>query len=175
MLPTAQWVLPAAYTLLTVAQPHLIYDRLDIVLLMFFLLCIECHLRSLENSAANFGKLSRARNRRAELWGMASYLFLGLGISFKIMPVIFVPFLLLADLCAAGSAGDSPGGFWLWRSERWDRFWSTFHRRAGTCFCCFAIIPGAAFIWNRFGEASCCWRQRSGCRARWSLRRPPTT
>ena len=92
MLPRAPWVLPGAYTLLTIAQPHLLYDRLDIGLMMFFLLFIECWLRSLEKSSA------------ANLWAMASYLFLGLGISYKIMPVIFVPFLLLADWWAAGSA-----------------------------------------------------------------------
>ncbi len=48
--PTAEWALPAAYTLLTIAQPHLLYDRLDIGLLMFFLLFIDCWLRSLEPS-----------------------------------------------------------------------------------------------------------------------------
>ena len=95
MLPTAPSALPAIYTLLTAAQPHLIYDRLDIGLLMFFLLFIECHLRSLDDPAAG--------NRWPELWGVAGYLFLGLGISFKLMPLFFVPFLLLADVWAAGS------------------------------------------------------------------------
>jgi hypothetical protein len=96
---TALWVLPTAYTLLTMAQPHLIYDRLDIGLMMFFLLFIFCWL------TADFGERGRAANRWApDLWGGAAYLFLGLGISFKIMPVIFVPFLLLADVWAAGSA-----------------------------------------------------------------------
>ena len=92
MLPEAAWALPAAYTLLTIAQPHLIYDRLDVVLLLLFLLCIVCWLRSLADSPA------------ADRWAAASYLFLGLGISFKIMPVIFVPYLLLADLRAMASA-----------------------------------------------------------------------
>ncbi|HEX4142367.1 MAG TPA: hypothetical protein VHY91_02360 [Pirellulales bacterium] len=91
---TAQWALPAAYTLLTLAQPHLIYERLDVGLLMFFLLCTYCWARS----------VAAANRRAADLWGAASYLFLGLGISFKIMPIVLVPFLLLADAWAAGSA-----------------------------------------------------------------------
>jgi hypothetical protein len=95
---TAEWVLPAAYAVTTIAQPYFIYCALDIGLLMFFLLCIECWLRSLETSRADFGHPSRAANR----WAAAAYLFLGLGISFKIMPVVFVPFLLLADLRAIG-------------------------------------------------------------------------
>ncbi len=99
VLPTRQWVLPAAYTLVTIAQPHLIYDRLDTVLLMFFLLFVYGWLRSLENS------------RAANLWATASYLFLGLGISFKIVPVIFVPFLLLADVWASGSVLRFAGRF----------------------------------------------------------------
>ena len=93
------WALAAFYTLLTVAQPHLIYDRLDIVLLLFFLLSIACWLRSLADSPA------------ANRWATASYLFLGLGISLKIMPLIFVPFLLLADLWAAGGARRFAGRF----------------------------------------------------------------
>jgi hypothetical protein len=94
---TAEWLLPAVYSLVTMAQPFFIY-LLDIALLMFYLLCIECWLRSLEISPADFGAHRRAANR----WAAAAYLFLGLGISFKIMPVVFVPFLVLADLRAIG-------------------------------------------------------------------------
>ncbi|HEX4142369.1 MAG TPA: hypothetical protein VHY91_02370 [Pirellulales bacterium] len=83
--------LAAAYSLLTIAQPHLIYDRLDLGLLMFLLLFVACWLKSLEDSPA------------ANRWAIASYLFLGLGISFKIAPVVFVPYLLLAEVWAAGS------------------------------------------------------------------------
>ncbi|HEX4142368.1 MAG TPA: hypothetical protein VHY91_02365 [Pirellulales bacterium] len=84
--------LPAAYTLLTIAQPHLLYDRLDLGLLMFLLLFVACWLKSLESSPA------------ASRWAIASYLFLGLAISFKITPVVLVPFLLLAEVWAAGGA-----------------------------------------------------------------------
>ncbi|HEY1786062.1 MAG TPA: hypothetical protein VGG30_10955, partial [Pirellulales bacterium] len=81
----AEWLLPAAYTAITISQPHYMYDTFDVGLLMFVLLSIGCWLNSLDNS------------RAAERWGIASYLFLSLGISFKVMPIFFVPFLLLAD------------------------------------------------------------------------------
>jgi hypothetical protein len=97
MLPSAAWAPPAAYTLLAAAQPHLIYDRLDLGLLMFFLLFVVCWLRALEMP-------SGPDRWGSDLWSVAGYLFLGLGISFKIMPVIFVPFLLLADAWAVASA-----------------------------------------------------------------------
>ncbi len=67
------------------AQPHLIYDRLDLGLLLFFLL-LDPLLAQLAGVTA-----------WADGWAAASYLVLGLGISFKIMPVVFAPFLLLAD------------------------------------------------------------------------------
>ncbi len=99
LLPAAPWVLPAAYILVTTGQPHLTFDRLDVVLLMFFLLCIYCWLRSLGDSSG------------ANLWATASYLFLGLGISFKVVPVVFVPFLLLADVWGSGSVLKFAGRF----------------------------------------------------------------
>ena len=82
----AQWGLPAAYTLVTLAQPHLLYERLDIVLTMFLLLWTYCSLRSLRRSAAG------------DLWAVAGYLFLGLGISYKLVPLVCVPFVLLAEI-----------------------------------------------------------------------------
>ena len=90
--PRRWWLLPWVYTLVTVAQPHLLYDRLDLGLLCFFLLFVYCRLKSLEAAAA------------ATAWDLAGYLTLGLGISFKIMPVVFAPFLLLADWRARGGS-----------------------------------------------------------------------
>ncbi len=83
-LPRAAWVPPAAYAALTIAQPHLIFDRLDLGLLALILLALACWLRSLRSVHAN-------------LWGCGAYLALGMGISFKLIPVVMVPFLLLAD------------------------------------------------------------------------------
>ena len=88
-LPRAAWVPPAAYAALTIAQPHLIYDRLDLGLLALILLALACWLRSLRSVHAN-------------LWACGAYLALGLGISFKLIPLVMVPFLLLADFQALG-------------------------------------------------------------------------
>ena len=90
----AQGVLPAAYVALSAAQPNLIYDRLDIVLLLFSLLCAYCWLRSPEASPFT------------DRWACASYLFLGLGISFKIMPALWAPFCY-SPTCVPAKA---PGG-----------------------------------------------------------------
>ncbi len=81
----AQLALPAGYTAITLAQPHLLLDRLDVVLLLLVLGWVYCWLRSLDASSAE------------DRWARVSYLLLGLGVSFKIMPVLFAPFLLLAD------------------------------------------------------------------------------
>ena len=89
----AEWGLPAAYCLASASQPHLIYNRLDLVLLAFFLASIYCWLRSLEADGAT------------DRWAMASYFCLGLGASFKIIPILFAPFLILADLWAVRSRG----------------------------------------------------------------------
>lgn len=87
---TAEWLLPTAYAMITIAQPTFLYDALDIGLLLCLLLSATCWLRSLDSSST------------AGYWAATSYLFLGLGISFKIVPVVFVPFLLMADLRAIG-------------------------------------------------------------------------
>jgi hypothetical protein len=61
------------------------------VLLLFCMLSIYCWLRSLAASPS------------AGRWASASYLFLGLGVSFKIVPMAFAPFMLLGDLRALGN------------------------------------------------------------------------
>ena len=80
------------------AQPTLIYDRLDLGLLMFLLLSSYCWLISASLAESRSLEARAAANR----WAGASYFFLGLGISYKILPIYFVPFLLLADLRAFG-------------------------------------------------------------------------
>ena len=73
------------YTVTTAILCHLLYDRLDTALLLFLMGWAFCWLRSLEVGD------------RAAYWSAAGYTVLGLGIGFKLIPVICVPFLLLAD------------------------------------------------------------------------------
>ncbi len=73
-----------AYTIVTASLGHLLYDRLDLPLLLLLLLWAYCWIRSLGTS----GRLG---------WAAAAYSFMGLSISLKLIPVVAVPFLLLAD------------------------------------------------------------------------------
>lgn len=72
-----------AYLAATTPLAHLLYDRLDIGLLFFILLWLYAWLRS-------DGSFSR-------FWCGVSYVALGLGISFKLIPLLVVPFVLLTD------------------------------------------------------------------------------
>jgi 4-amino-4-deoxy-L-arabinose transferase-like glycosyltransferase len=74
------------YTIITAIFAHLLYDRLDIVLLFLVLLWAYCWLRSLDD------------NGHVLIWTALAYLMLGLSISFKLVPIITVPFLLLAEI-----------------------------------------------------------------------------
>ena len=142
----AAWALPAAYALLTAMQPHLIYDRLDVALLMFFLLQIACWLRSLDPSPS------------ANRWAAASYLFLGLGISFKIMPVVFAPFLLLADLRAAAGLGALAGRVAALLLGTLVPFAVDFASAGWDVFKIFEYHSARAGpIWEACGAASCSW------------------
>ena len=76
------------YTVTTAILGHLLYDRLDMGLLALFLLSVYCWIRSLDASG------------RTIIWTVAAYTLLGLSISYKVIPVICVPFLLLSELHA---------------------------------------------------------------------------
>ncbi len=80
----AGWV-ALAYAATTAFLGHLLYDRLDVGLLMLIVLWAFCWMRSLKES------------RRTVAWTAAAYAFLGLGISYKLIPILAVPFLVLAD------------------------------------------------------------------------------
>jgi len=73
------------YTVTTTILCHLLYDRLDTALLTLILSWAVCWLCSLESP------------NRAKVWSAAGYAILGLSIGFKLIPVICVPFLVLAD------------------------------------------------------------------------------
>ena len=85
----AEWLLPTAYSVMTIAQPQLIFDSLDLALCAFFLAASFCWLRSI------------GPGRAAARWALAAYALLGLGVGLKIFPVFFAPFWLLADWRAA--------------------------------------------------------------------------
>ncbi|HEY2827846.1 MAG TPA: hypothetical protein VGJ04_09625 [Pirellulales bacterium] len=73
------------YTICTAILAHLLYDRLDIALLALMMGWGYCWLRAKENSSPAF------------VWSTAAYAVLGLSISFKLIPIICVPFLVLSD------------------------------------------------------------------------------
>jgi len=75
-----------AYTLPTALLWNLLYDRLDAGLMLFLCAWALCFTRSLDE------------RRSTIAWAAASYLALGAGIAFKVVPIICVPILLLADL-----------------------------------------------------------------------------
>jgi hypothetical protein len=76
------------YVICTSILGYLLYDRLDAALLMLMLAGLYCWMRSL-------GETPRAIH-----WSTLSYAFMGLGVGLKIVPVICLPFLLLADFHA---------------------------------------------------------------------------
>jgi len=76
------------YTITTAILCHVLYDRLDVGLLMLLMLGVYFWTRSLAESG------------RTITWIVAAYGLIGLSISFKIIPVICVPFLLLSEFHA---------------------------------------------------------------------------
>ena len=76
------------YVITTAILGHVLYDRLDVALLMLLMLGVYCWTRSLRES------------RWSIPWAILSYAIIGLGISFKVIPLLCVPFFLLADFHA---------------------------------------------------------------------------
>jgi 4-amino-4-deoxy-L-arabinose transferase-like glycosyltransferase len=73
-----------AYVAATAILAHVLYDRLDAGLLMLIMLWAFCWTRSLEAE-------------RKTLWAAAAYAALGLSISYKLVPIVCIPFLLLSE------------------------------------------------------------------------------
>jgi hypothetical protein len=82
--PLAGWTV-LTYTVITAILGHLLYDRLDVGVTFLLLAWAFCWIKSLDPSA------------RSVAWSTAAYAALGLGISYKIIPVMVVPVLLLGD------------------------------------------------------------------------------
>ena len=96
------------YVGVTTALAHTLYDRLDVGLLMLIMLWAFAWTRTIDKQEIGF------------FWSTIAYFVLGLAISYKLVPVIVVPFLLVADYqtprrrwflslgiaaCAIGAAG----------------------------------------------------------------------
>ena len=84
------------YVLSTTLLAHVLYDRLDAALLMLVLAWAYCWLRV-------------DRSRWPVPWQVLSYLWLGLGISFKLIPILIVPFAVVADARAIRNLRALPG------------------------------------------------------------------
>jgi hypothetical protein len=76
------------YVVLSALLGFLLFDRLDVGLTFFLMLWAYAWMRSMDNT------------KKAVLWIAAAYLSIGLGICYKIVPVVCLPFLLLAELFA---------------------------------------------------------------------------
>ena len=119
----ASWV---AWGYIAVATPlaHVLYDRLDMGLLLLLLIWIYGRIRSFEE-----GPLSG--------WNILSYVALGVSIPYKLIGIVAVPFVVLADL-----RGRSPIRAKLLRG----------FVLAGTCL----LVAAIPFVvqWNSSGSAT---------------------
>jgi hypothetical protein len=90
-------LLPAGlgYIAVTTLLGHVVYDRLDIGVLFFLLAWAYAWLRSDET------------NRWSIAWQIASHVALGMGIAYKLLPIVVVPLVIIGDLRAIRSARDA--------------------------------------------------------------------
>jgi hypothetical protein len=86
------------YVISTLLQGYLLYDRLDIGLTMLLVAWAYCWLRA-DGPISSEGAEVRENPAGSEwLWSAAGYAALGLGVAYKLIPLIIVPFALLVDL-----------------------------------------------------------------------------
>jgi 4-amino-4-deoxy-L-arabinose transferase-like glycosyltransferase len=83
--PARQGSLCLAYVAVSTSSLYLLYERLDLGLLLLLLLWALAWLRSIEERAS------------ASVWRLASYAVLGLSVAYKLIPILMLPYLLLAD------------------------------------------------------------------------------
>lgn len=84
--PQALGVMLVAYTLSTATLGHLLYDRLDTGMLFLLLAWVYAWTRRSSDRPTSTG------------WMVATYAVLGLGISYKVVPILAAPFPLVAEL-----------------------------------------------------------------------------
>lgn len=80
------------YVIATAVLGHFLYDRLDLVLALLFMMWLHARTRSTD-AEQGLG------------WNVASYFVLGLTVSYKLIGVVALPFVLLADFLAARRDG----------------------------------------------------------------------
>ncbi len=158
------WVLPAAYALLTIAQPHLMHNVLDLGLAMLLAGAVWCWLQSLGSRSD------------ANAWCVGAYLCLGLGTSYKLIPAVLFPFLLLADWRTLGWTRSLAGRAAVFAAAALGPFLYYVPTAGCATFCSFsAITPTGAFTSIRFGGCgpggSLCGSAVRATRTIW-LRRP---
>jgi len=95
------------YILTTTILGPVLFDRLDVVLLMLMMSGLYCWTPSLNHSPLSpFGRGAQrvpggeGESRWSIAWATLAYAIFGLGISFKIIPLLSLPFFLLADFHA---------------------------------------------------------------------------
>jgi hypothetical protein len=97
------------YVVSTVLLGYLLYDRLDIGLTMLLLVWAYCWLRADGSQPGDEDGGEDGFERKSSstewLWSAAGYAALGLGIGYKLIPVIVVPFALLVDLFRVARPG----------------------------------------------------------------------
>ncbi|MGA2797479.1 MAG: hypothetical protein ABSE63_07880 [Thermoguttaceae bacterium] len=91
------------YVIATTILGPVLFDRLDVMLLMLMISGVYCWTRSINGSPlSSFGRGDggEGESRRSIAWATLAYAIFGLGISFKIIPLLSLPFFLLADFHA---------------------------------------------------------------------------
>jgi 4-amino-4-deoxy-L-arabinose transferase-like glycosyltransferase len=73
------------YAIASAMLAHVLYDRLDAGLLLLILAALYCWTRSTDSTTPGN-------------WRRMAYFVLGLGVAFKVIPVLLLPFFLVAEL-----------------------------------------------------------------------------
>ncbi len=82
--PDAAGVVTATYVMTTIVLEFVLYDRLDILMLAFVLAALAAWLQS-------------SGSRHAGRWKSVAYGCVGLGASYKLLPIVILPLFMIAD------------------------------------------------------------------------------
>jgi hypothetical protein len=90
--PASAGIAALLYVVPTSILGHVLYDRMDIAVLLFILAAAYAWLRSRDHNAS-------------PMWTVAAYGLAALGANLKIVPGLLLPFLFLGDLRLTGARG----------------------------------------------------------------------